>query len=100
MSARVNNTLLAMLVERMDSKFKFSQKNGTVRKASSKLTMWCLVLSIDMPPPHWPLGHITKTIIGSDGQVSVVNVQVGQKELTRSVQKLVLLECDGQINKS
>ena len=100
MSARVDNTLLAMLVERMDSKFKFSQKKWNSEKDKFKVDDVVLVLSIDTPPPHWPLGHITKTIIGSDGQVSVVNVQVGQKELTRSVQKLVLLKCDGQINKS
>ena len=59
-----------------------------------------LVLSTDTPRGHWPLGQITKTMIGSDKRVCVVNVQVGQKELTRSVHKLVPLECDGQIDKS
>ena len=59
-----------------------------------------LVLSTDTLRGHWPLGLITKAIIGSDGRVRVVNVQVGQKELTRSVHKLVPLECDGRIDKS
>ena len=39
-SAGVDKTLMARLVERMDSKFEFSQKNGTVRKTISKLEMW------------------------------------------------------------
>ena len=59
-----------------------------------------LVLSTDTTRDHWPLGQIAKIIIGSDKRVRVVNVQVGQKELTRSVHKLVPLECDGQIDKS
>ena len=59
-----------------------------------------LVLSTDTPQGHWPLRQITKTMIGSDKRVCVVNVQVGQKELTRSVHKLVPLECDGRIDKS
>ena len=76
-----------------------SHKKWNSEKDKFKVDDVVLVLSIDTPPPHWPLRHITKTIIGSDGQVSVVNMQVGQKELTHSVQKLVQLECDGQINK-
>ena len=59
-----------------------------------------LVLSTDTLRGHWPLGLTTKAIIGSDGRVRVVNVQVGQKELTRSVHKLVPLKCDGRIDKS
>ena len=59
-----------------------------------------LVLSTDTSPSHWPLGHITKTIIGSDGQISIVNGQVGQKELTSLLHKLVQLECDGPVDKS
>ena len=54
-----------------------------------------VVLSTETPQGHWPLGRFAKTIIGSDGLVRVVNVQVGQKELTRSGHKLVPLECDG-----
>ena len=38
--------------------------------------------------------------IVSDGQVRGVNKQVGQKESTHSVHKLVPLECDGRIDKS
>ena len=58
-----------------------------------------LVLSTDTLRGHWPLGRITKTIIGLDKRVRVVNVQVGQQELTRSVHKLVPLKCDGRIDK-
>ena len=54
-----------------------------------------LVLSADTPRDQWPLGRITKTFIGSDSRVRVVNVQVGQKDLTRSVRKLAQLECYG-----
>ena len=57
-----------------------------------------LVLSTDNPWGQWPLGKITKTFTGSDGRVCVVNVQVGQNELTRSVHKLVPPECDNQID--
>ena len=59
-----------------------------------------LVLSTDNPRGQWPLGRITKTFTGSDGRVRVVNVQVGRNELTRSVQKLVPLECDNRIDES
>ena len=38
-----------------------------------------LVLSTDTPRAQWPLGRITKTFIGSDGRICVVNVQVGLK---------------------
>ena len=48
-----------------------------------------LVLSTDTPHAQWPLGRITKAFIGSNGRICVVNVQVGQKEFTRSVHKLV-----------
>ena len=58
-----------------------------------------LVLSTDTPLDQWPLGHITKMFIGSDGRLHVVNVQVGQKEFTHSAHKLVPLECDSRIDK-
>ena len=57
-----------------------------------------LVLSTDNPWGQWPLGRITKTFFRLDGRVRVVNVQVGQNELTRSVHKLVPPECDNQID--
>ena len=59
-----------------------------------------LALSTDTPHGQWPLGHITKMIIESDGWVCVVNVQVGQKELIHLLHKLVPLECDGRVDKS
>ena len=59
-----------------------------------------LVLSTNNPRSPWPFGRITKTFTGSDGRVRVVNVQVGRNELTRSVHKLVPLECDNQIDES
>ena len=59
-----------------------------------------LVLSNDSPRDQWPLEHITKTIVGLDGRVRVLNVQVEETELKRSAHKLVPLECDGQIDKS
>ena len=77
-----------------------SRKKWNSEKDDFKVGDVVLVLSTDTPRGHWPLGRITKTIIGSDKRVRVVNVQVGQKELTRSVHKLVPLECDGRIDKS
>ena len=77
-----------------------SRKKWNSEKDDFKVGDLMLVLSTDTPRGHWPLGRITKTINGSDKRVRVVNVQVGQKELTRSVHKLVPLECDGRIDKS
>ena len=34
-----------------------------------------LVLSNDSPRDQWPLEHITKTIVGLDGRVRVLNVR-------------------------
>ena len=77
-----------------------SHKKWNSEKDDFKVGDVVLVLSTDTPRDHWPLGQITKTIIGLGKRVRVVNVQVGQKELTRSVHKLVPLECDGRIDKS
>ena len=77
-----------------------SRKKWNSEKDDFKVGDVVLVLSTDTLRGHWPLGLTTKAIIGSDGRVRVVNVQVGQKELTRSVHKLVPLECDGRIDKS
>ena len=59
-----------------------------------------LVLSNDTPRDQWSLEHITKMILGLDGRMRVLNVQVEEAELKRSMHKLVPLECDGQIDKS
>ena len=59
-----------------------------------------LVLSTNNARGQWAFGRITKTFTGSDGRVRVVNMQVGRNELTRSVHKLVPLECDNQIDES
>ena len=48
-----------------------------------------LVLSTVAPQSQWSL---VQTCIGSDDRVRVVNVQVGLKEFTHSVHKLVPLE--------
>ena len=85
----VDKTLLATLAERMDSEFELSQK---MKQSERRFQSWRCGHTLR---GHWPLGRITIAIIGSDGRVCVVNVQVGQKELTRSVRKLVPVECDG-----
>ena len=72
-----------------------SRKKWNSVKDDFKVGDVVLVLSTDTPRGQWPLGRNTKTIIGSNRRVRVVNVQVGQKELTGSVHKLVSLECDG-----
>ena len=77
-----------------------SRKKWNSEKYDFKLGDIVLLLSTDTPRGHWPLRRITKTIFESDGRVRVVNVQVEQKELTRSVHKLVPLKCDGRIAKS
>ena len=77
-----------------------SHKKWNSEKDDFKVGDVVLVLSTDTPRGHWPLGRITKTIIGSDKRARVVNVRVGQNELTRSVHKLVPLECNGRIDKS
>ena len=77
-----------------------SRKKWNKEKDDFKAGDVVLVLSTDTPRGQWPLGRITKTFTGSDDRVRVVNVQVGQNELTRSVHKLVPLEFDGRIDKS
>ena len=77
-----------------------SRKKWNSEKDDFKVGDVVLALSTDTPQGQWPLGCITKTIIGSDGRVRVVNVLVGQKELTCSVHKLVPLESNGRIDKS
>ena len=76
-----------------------SSKKWNSEKDNFKAGDAVLVLSTDTPPGQWLLGRMTKNFIGSDGRVRAVNVQVGQKEFTRSVHRLVPLECDGRINK-
>ena len=63
-SAGVDKTLLATLVERMDSKFEFSQKKWNSAKDDFKVGDVVLVLSTGTPRCHRLLGGITKTIIG------------------------------------
>ena len=77
-----------------------SRKKWNNRKDDFKTGDVVLVLSTDNPQGQWPLGRITKTFTGSDGRVRVVNVQVGRNEFTRSVHKLVPLECDNRIDES
>ena len=72
-----------------------SRKKWNSKKDDFKVGDMMLVLSADTPRDQWPLGRITKTFIGSDSRVRVVNVEVGQKDLTRSVRKLAPLECYG-----
>ena len=72
-----------------------SRKKWNSEKDDFKVRDVVLVLSTDTTRGHWLLGRITKTIIGSDNRLCVVNVQVGQKELTRSIRKLFPLDCDG-----
>ena len=57
-----------------------SRKKWNSEKDDFKVGDVVLVLSTDTQRGHWPLGRVTKTIIGSDNRVRVVNVQVGQKE--------------------
>ena len=77
-----------------------SRKKWSNGKDDLKTGDVVLVLSTDNPRGQWPLGRITKTFVRLDGRVHVVNVQVGQNELTRSVHKLVPLECVNQIDES
>jgi hypothetical protein len=51
-----------------------------------------LVLSTDTPRGNWPLGRITETFPGKDGQVRVVNVQVGKTLMKRPIAKICPLE--------
>ena len=51
-----------------------------------------ILMSPDTPRGKWPLGRIVKTHPGTDGQVRVVDVQVGKSIVTRPVVKLCPLE--------
>ena len=68
------------------------RENGNSEKDDFKAGDVVVVFSTDTSQGQWPLGRITKTIIGSDDRVRVVNVQDGQKELTCSIHKLVPLD--------
>ena len=53
-----------------------------------------LVVSPHTSQGNWPLGRVLEVYPGTDGQVLVVNVQVEQGTILRSVTKLCPLECD------
>ena len=53
-----------------------------------------LLVSPDSHRAHWPLGHVIEVYPGKDGQVCSVKLQVGDKQLVRSVVKLCSLELD------
>ena len=47
-----------------------------------------LVVSADTPRGRWPLGRVLEVYPGSDGRVRVAKLQVGGKQVTRSVVRL------------
>ena len=51
-----------------------------------------LVMDDQTPRAHWPLGRVTKSYLGKDAVVRVVDVRVGGKVYKRSVHRLVPLE--------
>ena len=77
-----------------------SRKKWNSQKNDLKVGDMVLVLRNDAPRSQWSLEHITNTIVGLDGWVRVLNVQVKETELTSSTHKLVPFECDGWIDKS
>ncbi|XP_011684293.1 PREDICTED: uncharacterized protein LOC105447785 [Wasmannia auropunctata] len=54
----------------------------------------CLVRGEQTPPTRWPLGRVTATHHGDDGQVRVVTVRTATTTLTRPTQKIILLRLD------
>ena len=53
-----------------------------------------LLVSPDSHRAHWPLGRVIEVYPGKDGQVCLVKLQVGDKQLVRPVVKLCSLELD------
>jgi hypothetical protein len=51
-----------------------------------------LLVDLNTPPLHWPLGRVTKIFSGNDNKVRVVDVQTADGKLhRRAVSKLVIL---------
>ena len=56
-----------------------------------------LVIAVDTERGRWPLGRITKTLPGKDGNVRAVRVMVDGKEYERGLGRICPLESeDGQ----
>ena len=47
-----------------------------------------LLVSTDSHRAHWPLGHVFEVYPGKYGEIRSVELQVGDKQLVRSVVKL------------
>ncbi len=68
------------------------RKKWQKRQENLKVGDVVIVVSPDTPRGSWPLGRVTQTFPGEDGNVRVVEVKVKGKLLRRPVAKLCLLQ--------
>jgi hypothetical protein len=69
-----------------------SRKKWFQIKRDFKVNDVVVVIDVENPRGHWPLGRIVEVFPGADGHVRVVKVRVGSNILKRPITKLCLLE--------
>ena len=69
------------------------QPRGKWRREVQNLEVGKIVLIFDpqLPRASWPTGRVTAVMVGSDGRVRSVDVQVGSQIYTRPVSRLMVL---------
>ena len=75
----------------MDTHFKCKEEMVSWKK-NFQVNNVVLLVSSDSHRAHWPLSHVIKVYPGKDGQIHLVKLQVGDRQLVRPVVKLCPLE--------
>ena len=86
-------TILAWMIARMASKFEPKTKRLKIKKDVRPGDVVLMILS-DTPRGQWPLGRILEVYPGKDGRVRTIKLQVGNKQYSRPIVKVCLLEMD------
>ena len=53
-----------------------------------------MLITIESPRAHWPLGKVVELYPGKDGPVRSVKLQVGEKQLVTPIVKFCPLELE------
>ena len=89
-NTRTYKTFLAALDRRMVTRAKYSHKWTKTRK-DLKPGDVVLVINLNLPRGHWPLGRIIEVFPGKDGHVRIPKVLLGKNVLVRPISKLCSL---------
>lgn len=72
------------------------RKKWRREKENIKLGQLVLIKSENFPPTQWALGRVCKLLPGKDGLVRTVVVQLSNNQLTRPIQKLVIVPVEAE----